>query len=144
MFYDLHNNIDVVRAITPQTITSAALVSSGIDLKGSHAVKVLFDTGNIAEMGASPEGAAQIAYKLEHSDDNSSYSNVSETDVVGASQTVSSGVFATKTTDLTPTEVGYVGGKRYIRLTATPTGLSTGGPIGAWVLKGMLADKPAS
>jgi hypothetical protein len=143
MFYDLHNNIDVVRAITMQTITTSALASSGVDLAGAHAVKVVFDTGDIAEMGSSPEGSAEIAYKIEHSDDNVTFANCADKDVVGATG-LASGVFATKTTDLTPTEIGYVGGKRYIKVTATPTGLSTGGPIAAHVLKGMLTQKPAS
>ncbi len=73
--------------------------------------------------------------KLEHSDDDSTYSNVALADVLGPSS-VSSGVVASSTTDQTFLEVGYVGGKRYIRVTLVPTGLSNGGPVAAWVVKG--------
>jgi len=33
-------------------------------------------------------------------------------------------------------EVGYVGGKRYVRPTLVRTGLTNGGPVAAWVVKG--------
>lgn len=148
MMYDLHNNIDVVRAIQAQTITGSALVSGDLDLQNCAACKLVVDFGDIAEMGASPEGAAQIAIKLEHADDDGTgaagtYANVTANDVVGPAS-VAAGVVSTPVSDLVPVEFGYVGMKRFIRVTLTPTGLATGGPVVVHLLKGMLKDKPAT
>ena len=51
---------------------------------------------------------------------------------------------ATATSDLAPTSVGYVGDKRFIRVTLTPTGLTNGGPVGVIVNKGHPRHAPAN
>ena len=56
-------------------------------------------------------------------------------DVIGPAS-VSGGIVSSVTTDAAPVEVGYLGEKRYIRLTLKPTGLTNGGPIAALVIKG--------
>ncbi len=38
--------------------------------------------------------------------------------------------------------IGYRGGKRFVKVTATPVSLSTGGPIAMIALKGATAQKP--
>ncbi len=43
---------------------------------------------------------------------------------------------ASSVTDNEFFEVGYVGGKRYVRPTLVRTGLTNGGPVAAWVVKG--------
>lgn len=143
----LYNNVAPVVAIAPQTITSSALVSGDIDLDEFNSAMVALHAGNIAEMGDSPEGGAQIAVKIEHADDDGTgsagtYSNVTAADVVGPAS-VSSGVVATLTDDLEINSWGYVGDKRFIRVTLTPTGLSSGGPVSAMVLKGHPRHGPA-
>jgi len=143
---DLYHNVLPTRALTIQTITDTALVSGDIDLKGFEAVQVLVDFGDIAEMGASPVGNAAIAVKLEHADDDGSgapaaYAEVSDADVVGPAG-VSAGVVATTSSDLVPIRFGYVGGKRFIKVTLTPTDLATGGPVGIWVEKAHARHAP--
>ena len=145
---DLHNNLVPTRAIQVQTITSSALTSGNLDLAGFNAAELLVDFGDIDEMGASPQGSAQVAIKLEHAEDDGtgapgSYANVTLLDVIGVG-TVTSGVVSTVTTDTAPVRVGYVGGKRFLRVTLTPTGLTNGGPIGAWLLAGRPRHAPAS
>ena len=145
---DLYNNVLPARAIQAQTITGSAIASGDLDLKGFNAVQVVVDFGDIDEMGASPEGAAQIAIKLEHADDDGTgaagtYSDVVLADVIGPSS-VSAGVIATPTTDAAPVRAGYVGGKRFLRVTLTPTGLTNGGPVGCWLLKGKPLHAPVS
>ena len=57
---------------------------------------------------------------------------------------VSAGVVATAVSDLMPTAVGYVGDKRFLRITLTPTGLTNGGPAGVLVNKGHPRHAPVS
>ena len=145
---DLHNNLVPTRAIQVQTITGSALLSGNLDLAGYNAAEVLVDFGDIDEMGSSPEGGAQVAIKLEHADDDGtgapgSYAEVALVDVIGAGS-VTGGVVSTVTTDAVPVRVGYVGGKRFLRVTLTPTALTNGGPIGAWLLAGRPRHAPAS
>ncbi len=145
---DLHNNLVPTRAIQVQTITSSALASGNLDLAGSSAAEVLVDFGDVNELGDPPTGGAQVAIKLEHADDDGtgspgSYADVTLLDVIGPSA-VTGGVVSTVTDDALPVRVGYVGGKRFLRVTLTPTALTIGGPIGAWLLAGRLRHAPAS
>ncbi|MEE8535429.1 MAG: hypothetical protein V3S45_05230 [Kiloniellales bacterium] len=132
---DLHNNTAVVRAVRPQTITSSNIASSGIDLQGFNAAEIVVEFGDIDEMGGSPVGAAKVDTQLEHSDDDVTYADVALADVIGPAS-VSAGIVSSVTTDADPVEVGYIGEKRYIRVTLKPTGLTNGGPIAALVIKG--------
>jgi hypothetical protein len=137
---DLHNNLAVVRGIRPQTIAGSALNTGNIDLLGFNSAEVVVEFGDIDEMGASPVGAAKIDIKIEHADDDGSgspgtYGNVALVDVIGPSS-VTGGIVASPTTDASPVEVGYVGDKRFIRVTLTPTGLTNGGPVTCVVAKG--------
>ena len=147
---DLHSNVAPVQALAAQTINqgTGALNTGNVDLAGFNAAQVVVHYGNIDEMGASPQGGAQIAVKLEHADDDgtgspASYADVTTADVVGPAS-VTAGVVATATSDLTPTSVGYVGDKRFIRVTLTPTGLTNGGPVGVIVNKGYPRHGPAN
>ena len=64
-------------------------------------------------------------------------------DVTGAG-TVTAGVVATVVSDLVPTSFGYVGGKRFLRVTLTPTGLTNGGPVGVLINKGHPRHAPVA
>lgn len=132
---DLHNSTATARAIRPQTITSSDLASAGIDLRGFNAAEVVVEFGDIDEMGGSPVGGAKVETRLEHSDDDVTYADVALNDVIGPTS-VSGGIVSSVTTDADPVEVGYVGEKRYLRVTLKPTGLTNGGPITALVIKG--------
>ena len=148
--HDLNSNLAPVQALVAQTInqSSGALVSGNVDLAGFNAAQVVVHYGTIDEMGASPQGAAQIAIKLEHAADDGSgapgtYANVTAADVTGVGG-VTAGVVATVTSDLAPTTIGYVGDKRFIRATLTPTGLTNGGPAGVIVNKGHPRHAPVA
>ena len=147
---DLNSNLAPVHAIAAQTISQAggALVSGNVDLAGFNAAQVVVHYGDIDEMGASPQGSAQIAVKLEHAADDGAgapgaYANVTDADVTGVSG-ITAGIVATVVSDLTPTAVGYVGDKRFLRVTLTPTGLTNGGPAGVLVNKGHPRHAPVS
>lgn len=147
---DLHNNLDAVQAIQAQTITQAggAIQSGNIDLKGFGAAEVVAHFGDIDEMGGSPVGGAKIDVKIEHAADDGTgspgaYANVTLADVLGP-VAVTSGVVASPTTDTDVIKVGYVGDKRFLRVTLTPTGLTNGGPAGVIVVKAHPRHAPAA
>ena len=147
---DLNSNVAPVHAIAARTINQAggAIVSGNVDLAGFNAAQLVVHYGDIDEMGASPQGAAQIAIKLEHAGDNGAgapgaYANVTDAEVTGVSG-VTSGVVATAVSDLVPTTLGYVGDKRFLRITLTPTALTNGGPVGVLVNKGHPRHAPVS
>lgn len=137
---DLYNNVLPVRALQIQTIAAGALNTGDVDLQGFESAQLVVEFGDIDEMGASPVGGAQIDVKLEHADDDGTgsagaYADVVLSDVVGPAS-VAAGVVASPTTDTALVRFGYVGGKRFIRVTLTPSGLSNGGPVGVLVLQG--------
>ena len=150
MQFDLHNNIAHATAINPQTLAQAAspegLQSGDVDLQGSQSAEVVAYLGDIDELGGSPVGDAKVQLLLEHADDDGTgspgtYANVALADVLGPSA-VTAGIVATSTTDNGFLEVGYVGAKRFIRVTLVPTGLTNGGPVAAWVVKGSPRHAP--
>ena len=140
MQYDLHNNVATVHAISPKTIVNTGspenLVSPGIDLQFFSSAEVGVYLGDIDELGGSPVGTAKLDVQLEHSDDDSTYTFVAKADTLGALATITSGVVLSPTAKDAVSEVGYIGGKRYIRVTLIPTALTNGGPVAAWVTKG--------
>ena len=104
---DLHNNVDHVIAVTPQTIVNSGspenLVSGDIDLQGFNSAEIVAFLGDIDELGGSPVGTAQLEVILEHADDDGTgspgtYAAVALADVIGPSS-VTSGIVATTTTD---------------------------------------------
>ncbi len=148
MQFDLYNNVLPTRALQIQTITGSPLNSGDVDLAGYYSAQVVVDFGDIDEMGTSPEGSAKIDIKLEHADDDGTgaagvYAEVALADVIGPGS-VTSGVVASPTTDASVVRFGYVGGRRFIKVTLTPTGLTNGGPVGAWVEKSRPRHAPVA
>ncbi len=88
----------------------------------------------------------RIDFKLEESDDGITYSSVEAKDVVGADGEVNDGIVASVTYDLEKTEMkalGYVGNRRYLRLTAMFSGThATGTILGAMVVQFLPYRKP--
>ena len=139
MQFDLYNNVLPTRALQIQTITGSPLNTGDVDLAGYYSAQVVVDFGDIDEMGTSPVGSAKIDIKLEHADDDGTgaagaYANVAAADIDGL--TPSSGVVATVTTDANEVVFGYVGSRRFVRVTLTPTALTIGGPVGVWAMDG--------
>ncbi len=143
---DLHSNVAHVAAVNPQTIAGSNLASGDIDLNGFNAAEVAVYLGDIDELGASPVGAAKLDVKLEHAEDDGTgspgaYADVTLADVIGPSS-VTSGIVASTTGDNAVLEVGYLGDKRFLRVTLQPTDLTNGGPVAAWVVKGAPRHAP--
>ena len=146
---DLKSNVAPVNALAPQSITSAALTSGNVDLFGFNAAAIVVALGTVDGLNAGAPTSGTIAVKLEHADDDGTgspgaYADVALADVVGPVG-VSAGVVATLSESNAGIQnVGYVGGKRFIRVTLTPSGLGTGGPVAVVVNKGHPRHGPAA
>lgn len=118
---DLMNHIHTVVALAPKAAVAdnTAQVGAWIDRRGYESVTFLLITGVLTDANAT------FAVAIDHADldDQSDVAAVVEADdLVGTLAKASFG-FAD---DGETRKVGYVGEKRYVRLTVTPTGNDAG------------------
>ena len=107
-----------------------------VDLRGYNAAEILL---NIGVGGITFTGTNKIEFVLTHSDDNVTYTNVADTDLLGVTGT-SNGIIKSLVAAHAAGNVyrfGYVGGKRYLKLLADFSGThGSPTPIAASVLLG--------
>jgi len=145
---DLSNNIGLGNSII-NAVKTAAENGSGIDLQGFEEATAVVSVG--AE-GDTLSGSVYFEVSLEHSDDDSTYTDVVQADIVNG--TIAAGGIWLKldgTTGGDPDtaggqwQVGYVGGKRYVRLVLAKTGTHTNGtPISGLIVKSRPRSAPVS
>lgn len=145
---DLHSNIDIVQAVKPILVLDATVPAAvAVDLQGYNSAEVELS------VGLKSVDTGTITLKLEHADDDGtgaagSYANVAAADVLGV--TPSSGIIKTIDcdTDADTSNVfryGYIGGKRFIKLTLAENDDNANGVIlGVNVVKGHPLDGPTS
>jgi len=138
---DLASGLAAGYTLTPAT-RNADATGTGIDLRGfgSAALLLLIGIGGITF-----DGSNKIELVLEHSDDDSVYAPVTAADVRGVAVTGSGIVKALTVAHAAAsiTELGYLGGRRYLRLSADFTGThGTGTPMAAVVLRGHPGSAP--
>ena len=113
---DLHNNISVRRAISPVAAVTddTPIVSQIIDTLGYEAVEF------VAAIGALADANATFAVLVEHGD----AANLSDAEAVPDVNLIGleSGAGFQFDDDNETRKIGYVGIKRYVRVTVTPTG----------------------
>jgi hypothetical protein len=133
---DIYNNIDIVNAIDPAEL-GADETSSAIDLQGYESAEVVIHVG---AGGITFDSDNKVEFKLTHSDNNSDYAAVDEDDVEGIDSVGTGGIIHSLIAahaSATVTEVGYIGGKRYLKLHADFSGThGTATPMAATVVKG--------
>jgi len=127
---DLHNSIKSSRAISPVSVAdNTAAVSQILDTANFNAHELLIATGSIADADAT------FAVLIEEGD-NSALSDaaaVADADLLG---TESAASFQFDDDNETR-KIGYIGAKRYIRATITPTGNASAALISAvWLQAG--------
>lgn len=136
---DLSNNINPAVSII-NAVKTAAANGTGVDLQGYEGATVLVDVG--AE-GDTLSSSVHFEISLEESDDDSTYTDVTQAGIVDGTITAG-GIFLKLdgTAGGNPDTTGgifrveYVGGKRYIRVVLAKTGThSNGTPIGAMVVR---------
>ena len=136
---DLHNNIYPKRAISPVAAgtDNTAMVSQIVDMQGFEALELLIN------IGANTDADATFAVTMEHGD----AANLSDAVAVPTAQLLGTLALAgfQFDDDNEQRKIGYIGNKRYVRATITPTGNNSGNIFVAaqWLL-GFPRDAPTA
>lgn len=137
MLLDLHNDIEVRRAISPLTGTDdTAFVSQIIDMANRTSLEFVIATGTLADVDAT------FTALVEHGD-NSALSDaaaVPDADLLGTE----AGAGFTFGDDNETRKIGYIGDKRYVRLTVTPANNTGSAPVSAVAILGGARKQPQS
>lgn len=141
--HDIVNNLTITQCLAPQVIQAAALDSGNIDMQGYETLAVAMLVGNITD---TLDADNRIDVKIEHGDATDAYTACTDEEVLNFTG-LSSGIFLT--IDAAGKEqkrhvIGYRGGKRYVKVTATPVSMSTGGPIAIVAIRGNAAQAPVT
>lgn len=135
---DLHNGYAASHVLSA-AVRNADANSAGLDLQGCEAAEILVNVGASADTLSATN---TISLELEESDDNSTFTDVAEADLLGAVSGTTTGQFAlidSASEDEATYRVGYIGTKRYVRVVVNFSGThTTGTPIGALAVKGHL------
>jgi len=145
---DLRSKIDSVVAIGAAAL-AADNTPAAIDLRGFDAAAVEFVVG---VGGITFSATNKVEFKLTASDDDSTYTAVADADVdltesnittVGTGGIVYSLIAAHAAA--TVVNIGYTGGKRYLKLLADFSGThGTATPMAAQIIKALPADAPTA
>lgn len=126
---DLQNNVTVRRAISPVSVAdNTAQIGQVIDTAGFHSLEFLIATGSIADVDAT------FAVTVDHGNQP----NLSDASAVPATEllgTLAGAGFIFSDDDKTR-KIGYLGGKRYVRLTITPSANASAALIAAVAVLG--------
>jgi hypothetical protein len=125
---DLASNIAIRRAISPVIVAdNTAAVGQVVDGLGYDSMAYVITAGTIADADAS------FAVLVEHSDDDDSgFVAVPDTDLIGTEADAGFDFDDDNGTG----KIGYVGPKRFTRLTITPSGNSGNAAIAAVAVLG--------
>lgn len=127
---DLHNSVHVARGISPAAATTddTAWVSEIIDVQDYNAVEFLIMTGSLADADAT------FTVLFEHGDESDLSDNAAVPDTLLLGTEALAGFAFGDDNEVR--KIGYVGDKRYLRVTITPAN-NTGNAFvaGCWLLK---------
>lgn len=134
---DMHNRLSVAVALDQSNITSDTTTAGNIiDRAGDESLEFVPFTGTITD--------GDYTVLVEHGDDSglSDAAAVPDTQLLGTEAGAS---FTADTDDDSVSKIGYVGDKRYVRVSIVSTNTTTGGNIGVVALLGHprhTADEP--
>jgi len=133
---DLASNIAIRAVIAPAVVAdNTAAVGTVIDRRGFDSLAYVIATGTLADADAT------FAVLLEESDaSGSGFTAVADADMIGTEALAS----FTYADDGAVRKLGYIGHKRYTRLTITPTGNSGSAPLSAVAVLGHASARPTS
>ena len=120
---DLKNNVDAVKSIAPATYKTNQ-TGTGVDLRGYESALAIVYSGVLTDGTHTP--------KIQESDDDVTYTDAAADDLQGTFANISAGSIQ---------RVGYIGGKRYIRIFAASSG-ATGAIYGALIMRGLPQHAP--
>lgn len=131
----LHNKIEVRRMISPVSVSdNTAQVSQIIDLQGYDACEIVVATGSLADADAT------FTALLEDGD----AANLSDNAAVASTARLGSLPSFVFSDDDKVFKVGYLGAKRYIRLTITPAANASAALFSAVAILGAAMKQPTS
>jgi hypothetical protein len=126
---DLLRKTLVTPSLAPAARTNGTATGTAVDLRG-------FDSAVIAvSFGAWTDGTHTPS--VQHSMDNSTYTNAAAADLDGSFSAVSSAAG-----NNTVQAVGYIGSQRYVRVVMTTSGATTGALSSASVIAGSPRNAP--
>ncbi|MGN6208830.1 hypothetical protein [Asticcacaulis sp.] len=137
---DIHSGLSAVALITA-AVLAADNTPTALDLQGYNAAEIILAIG---AGGITFSGTNKIEFVLTHSDDDTTYTAVTDADLIGVSGTTGGIIKALKAAYAGGVHrFGYKGGKRYLKLLADFSGThGTGTPIAALALLGHGHDNP--
>ena len=134
---DMHSNIKVVHAITPQAVgtTGAAngKTSAIIDKRGYDAVEFVFQSGASASVA---DTINPIVLEADATGD--SFTSVADADLVGTEAAQKLTLSAAGSS-----KIGYIGNKRYLKLRLYGLGTATA-IVGAVAVLGRASQRPVA
>lgn len=134
---DLFNNVKVVPAFDVRTISSSTTTTGDvIDTAGFESVTFVFQTGTVTD--------GDYTVLIEDADEsafNVTNAAVADAYLLG---TESGASFSADTDDNDIGKVGYIGGKRYVRMSIVSTNVSSGAVVGGTCILGHPTDAPQS
>lgn len=131
--FDLKNNISVLNALNIASIsTNTATAGVSIDTKGFESALFAIQAGTLTDGTYTPE--------VSDSNDNITFTAVADDFLIGTE----ANAVLIATDDNKVKTIGYAGKKRYIKLTITSTGVTTGGTLGATVSLGHPKSAPVA
>ena len=126
---DMHNNISVVHAITPQAVGTSGIaggkLSGVLDRRGYERAEFVFSYGTSATVA---DTIKPVIY--ESTATGSGFTSVADADLLPAS----SAEAAITLTAAGTSKIGYIGNKRYLKIRLYGTGHATGIVSAALVL----------
>lgn len=132
---DLHNNIKTEVAFNTAAISSDTTTAGNIiDLQGFESAEFAILAGTLTDGTYTPlleEGDAS---------DLSDAAAVADADLLGTEAAAA----LAATDDNTVTKLGYIGSKRYVRLSIVSASTTSGGTVSALVVKGHAGDNPVA
>lgn len=135
-------------SVLPPAVYAADNTPVAIDNVDYGAASLLL---HIGVGGITFTGANKIEFVLTHSDDNVTYTNVTDDDLIKdalAPATISNGIVRALTAAhaaATVQKIGYIGGKRYLKLLADFSGThGTGTPISAVIVRNRASFRGAA
>jgi len=145
---DLSHNISVGNSLI-NAVKTAGANGTTVDLQGFLSATAVVTAGLEGDVLS---GTKSFTVALQHSDDNSTWTDAVQADIVNGT-IASGGIWLTLDgsdggdpgTTGGEWQVGYVGGKRYVRLVLAKTGTHTNGtPLSGIIVKGTPLHAPAS
>jgi len=136
---DLYNNLKAYSTLAPDTRGGDAN-GAAIDLRGSDSAMIIVSVGTEGDTLGS---GVTIAVELQHSDDGTTWADVSGKDVQGSDDAT---LVEYNNNNQIPaiSQFGYVGYKRYLRAKWAPTGSQSTGTEGSVVVVlGNLSRRPS-